>query len=93
MNEADRARATSGGVVVTEDEIERLTAEASRGGVRTGPLAAQGGRAPMGSGPAEVVPVWLDPELRQALEARAETEATTASEVIRRALRDYLDVA
>jgi hypothetical protein len=51
------------------------------------------GRPPMGSGPAEVVPVRLDPELRAAIEARAEADSTTTSEIIREALRRFLDVA
>ena len=46
----------------------------------------------MGSGPAEVVPVRIDPELRAAVAARAETDGTTTSEIIREALRRFLDV-
>lgn len=51
------------------------------------------GRPPMGAAPAEVVPVRLDPELRAAVDARAEADKTTTSEVIREALRRFLDVA
>lgn len=51
------------------------------------------GRPSMGSGPADVVPVRIDPELRAAIEARAEAEHTTTSEIIREALRRFLDVA
>jgi uncharacterized protein (DUF4415 family) len=51
------------------------------------------GRPTMGSGPANVVPVRLDPELRDALQARANAENTTTSDVIRRALKDFLHVA
>ena len=51
------------------------------------------GRPLIGSAPAEVVPVRLDPELRAAIEARAETDDTNSSEIIRRALRAYLHVA
>lgn len=47
----------------------------------------------MGSGPAEVVPVRLDPALELAVEQRAEHDHTTASDVIREPLRRYLDVA
>ena len=50
------------------------------------------GRPAMGSGPAEVVPVRIDPELRTAVAARAETDGTTTSEIIREALRSFLDV-
>lgn len=51
------------------------------------------GRPAMGSGPAEVVPVRIDPELKAAVEARAEADAATTSEVIREAIRRFLEVA
>ncbi|MFV0257778.1 MAG: ribbon-helix-helix protein, CopG family [Acidimicrobiales bacterium] len=51
------------------------------------------GRPAMGSGPADVVPVRIDPELKAAIEARAEACHTTTSEVIRKALRKFLEVA
>lgn len=51
------------------------------------------GRPPLGSGPAEVVPVRIDPELRSAVEARARAEHLTTSEIIRKALRRYIEVA
>ncbi len=47
----------------------------------------------MGSGPAMVVPVRIDPELKAATEARAEADHTTTSEIIREALRKFLDPA
>jgi predicted transcriptional regulator len=39
------------------------------------------------------VPVRIGPELRAAIEARAEADHTTTSEIIREALRRFLDVA
>jgi hypothetical protein len=47
----------------------------------------------MGSGPADVVPVRIDPELKAAIEARAEANHTTTIEIIREALRKFLEVA
>jgi predicted transcriptional regulator len=47
----------------------------------------------MGSAPADVVPVRLDPELRADVEARADADHTTTSDIIREALRRFLDVA
>lgn len=83
---------TSGGVPVTEDLVQRLADEAEAGyDVET--LRRRGGRRPMGRGPAAVVPVRLDPDLRAALTARAEHDHTSASNVIREALRAWLDVA
>ncbi|MEX2586985.1 MAG: ribbon-helix-helix domain-containing protein [Actinomycetota bacterium] len=51
------------------------------------------GRPAMGLGPADVVPVRIDPELKAAIEARANADHTTTSELIREAIRRFLDVA
>lgn len=69
------------------DEVETTSYDVETLGTR------RRGRPTMGSAPAEVVAVRLDPELQHAVEARARQEQTTTSEVIRRALRDFLDVA
>lgn len=90
MSTEDREVRTSGGVPVTHDVIERL-AEEAEAGYDVATLRRRGGRRPLGS--AEVVPVRLDPELRAALAARAGAEDTSASEVIRQALRAWLHVA
>jgi hypothetical protein len=92
MNEEQAATPTSGGVPVTDDLIDDLAAEADAG-YDVAALRRRGGRRLLGSAPAEVVPVRLDPELRAALAARAETEHATASDVIRDALRAWLHVA
>jgi predicted transcriptional regulator len=47
----------------------------------------------MGSGPADALPVRLDPELRRAVDERAAAEHTSSSEVVRNALRRYLKTA
>jgi len=83
---------TSRGKPVTDADIERMAAEAEAG-YDIAKLRPRGGRPSMGSGPAEVVPVRLDPELRAAVEARATADDTTTSEVIREALRQFLHVA
>lgn len=85
---------TKSGKALTDAEIERLADEVSVTEYDTESLKARRrGRPLLGSAPAEVVPVRLDPELRAAVDARAEADATNSSEVIRRALRAYLDVA
>lgn len=83
---------TSSGVPVTDDLVEQLAAEAEQG-YDVGTLRRRGGRPPMGSAPAAVVPVRLDPDLKAALTARAELDEVSASEIVRRALRAWLDVA
>ena len=83
---------TSRGKPITDADIERMADEAEAGYDIT-TLRPRGGRPPMGSAPAEVVPVRLDPELRAAVEARATADDTTTSEIIREALRRFLHVA
>jgi hypothetical protein len=80
---------TSGGVPVTDELIDKLANEAEHG---YQPAAIRG-LPRLGIGPSEVVPVRLDPQLRRALERRADEEHTTQSDLIRRALRRYLHVA
>ncbi|HNI36416.1 MAG TPA: ribbon-helix-helix protein, CopG family [Microthrixaceae bacterium] len=89
---ADKVYGTSNGRPVDESEIGRLAVEAEEG-YDPDSLRRRGGRRPMGSGPADVVPVRLDPELKSQVESRAQLDHVSTSEVIREALRRYLDVA
>jgi hypothetical protein len=91
MSDEKPTTPTSGGVPVTDELIDQLAAEAEAG--YDVAHVRRRGRRRLGSAPAEVVPVRLDPELRDALAARAESEHTTASEVIRQALRAWLRAA
>ena len=85
---------TTTGRVLTDDDIAALAADVETAAYDVETLKPRRrGRPAMGTAPAEVVAVRLDPELRDAVEARARQEHTTTSEVIRRALRDFLDVA
>ncbi len=82
---------TSQGRAVTEADIEHMAAEAEVG-YDLAMLRPGVGRPPMGSDPAEVVLVRLDPEMRAAVEARANADGITTGEVIREALRRFLHV-
>lgn len=86
---------TTSGEPITDTTIEELTDEAERGyepgqlqGRRRGP-----GRPPLGTDAKSVESVRLGPGLQAAAEQRAADEGTTVSEVIRRALQDYLHSA
>lgn len=83
---------TSGGRVVDDTEVARLVAEAEAGSDPS-TLRRRGGRQLMGSAPAEVVPVRLDPELKRAVEQRAASMQSTTSDVIRQAIRSYLEAS
>jgi hypothetical protein len=85
---------TRSGRTLTDEEIDALSAEVAETDYDVESLKTRRrGRPPMGSGPADVVPVRIDPELRAAIEARAEADQTTTSDVIREAIRRFLDVA
>jgi hypothetical protein len=77
------------GVELTEDVLNRM-AEEAEAGLDVSKLRRRPGRPAMGSGPAESLPVRLDPELRRAVDERAAAENTTSSEVVREAIRRYL---
>jgi hypothetical protein len=86
---------TKTGEPITDDMIEQFADEAERGyspgqleGHRRGP-----GRPPLGEAAKAVESVRLEPDLQAETAQRAETEGITVSEVIRRALREYLHAA
>ncbi len=83
---------TVSGVPITDELIEKLAAEAEAGFDVEETLRRRRGRPPIGSGPAKVESVRLDPELRQELGQRAERDGEATSSVIRKALRQYLQV-
>ncbi len=83
---------TKAGVELTDEVLDEMAEEAEEG-LDTTKLRRRPGRPAMGSGPADSLPVRLDPELRNALDERATTDHTTASDVVREALRRYLKVS
>ena len=84
---------TKTGRVLNDADIEALATEVA-GDIDVKSLKPRRrGRPPLEGGPAGVVPVRLDTNLRAAVEARATSDHTTTSDVIREALRRYLDVA
>jgi uncharacterized protein (DUF4415 family) len=85
---------TASGRELTDDDLDTIAAEVEHAEYDVEELKTRRrGRPRLGSAPAEVVPVRLDPDLKSAVEARAEAEHLTTSEIIRKALRRYLDVA
>lgn len=85
---------TDSGRTLSDGELDRLAIEVEEADYDVAALKTRRrGRPLMGSAPADVVPVRIDPELRAAIEARAETDHTTTSEIIREAIRRFLHVA
>lgn len=86
---------TRSGLPITDGDVEALAAEAEAGYDVDELIARRPrrGRPLLGSGPASVESVRLDPELRRELAERAEAEGATTSEMIREALRRFLRAA
>ena len=85
---------TASGRKLKDSDIDAISDEVAEKDYDVGALKTRRrGRPPIGAGPADVVPVRIDPELRAAIEARAKADNMTTSEVIREALRRFLDVA
>jgi hypothetical protein len=84
---------TASGMPITDDLVSKLAKRAEAGYDVEQTIQRRGGRPPIGSAVASVESVRLEPELRQALASRAKRDHETTSSVIRKALRDYLEVA
>lgn len=86
---------TKSGQRITDSDVERLAREAEVGYDVEQLIARRGkrGRPTLGSSPATVESFRLDPELRVQLLKRAESEGKTPSELIREALRRFLNAA
>jgi hypothetical protein len=84
---------TKSGRVLTDGDIEKMSVvlESKDTDVKALKLRKRG-RPCKGTGPADVVPVRLDAQLRKAIELRAAKDHVTSSDVIRRALKDLLHV-
>ncbi len=79
------------GTPITDEVVKELADEAERGyDVEDILRRRQGGRPAMGSAPAEVESVRLDPDLKRDLLLRAAKDGVSVSEVIRQALRAYV---
>jgi hypothetical protein len=83
---------TAGGSPITDELVSKLAAEAEAGYDVGDTLRRRGGRPRLGSAPASVESVRLEPELREALIVRAERDHETTSSVLRKALRSYLQI-
>ncbi|MGH2915662.1 MAG: CopG family ribbon-helix-helix protein [Solirubrobacteraceae bacterium] len=86
---------TTSGRAITDEDVTRLAAEAEAGYDVQQLIARRPkrGRPAIGSSAATVESVRLDPELRARLLTRAQSEGLTPSELIRQALRRFLDAA
>ena len=84
---------TRTGEPITDELVDELAARAEAGFDVEEILRRRGGRPTMGSSAASVESVRLDPELSDALRERAEREERTNSDLIRDALRRYLQAS
>ena len=92
MAQKDHGR-TRSGELITDELVDELAAKAEQGFDVEEIVRRRGGRPLMGSAAAAVESVRLDPELSEALRQRAERDGRTSSDVIREALRRYLQAS
>jgi hypothetical protein len=83
----------SDGTPITDEMVEAMADEAERGYEVDDVLQRRGGRPALGSAPATVESVRLDPELKRALLMRAAADGVSVSETIRRAVSQYLQAS
>jgi hypothetical protein len=81
---------TASGAPISDELVDQLAKKAEAGFDVDETLRRRTGRPPLGSAPAAVESVRLDPELQHALAERAKRDHETTSSVIRKALRRYL---
>jgi hypothetical protein len=91
MTNAKAPRRASGQPVT--DQLVASLADEAEAGYDPETLRRKGGRRPIGSAAAKVIPVRLDPELEAALRERVAADHSNTSEVIRDALRAWLQSA
>ena len=89
MGKKDYGR-TASGKPIDDELVQELARKAEQGYDPDEIVRRRGGRPSLGSGPASVESVRLDPELRDALRDRAERDHETTSTIVRKALREYL---
>jgi len=79
------------GSPITDRDVEAMADEAEAGyDVEEILRRRQGGRPALGRGPSTVESVRLDPDLKRDLLLKAAEEHISVSELIRRAVRNYL---
>jgi hypothetical protein len=86
---------TKSGKPIDNEMIERFVGDAEQGyedGQFTDRPRGRG-RPPLGDAAKVVGSLRLEPALRQEAEARANAEGVSVSELVRRALREYLHVS
>ncbi|MDA8283376.1 MAG: ribbon-helix-helix protein, CopG family [Actinomycetota bacterium] len=82
---------TIAGRPITDEMVEKAAGKAEAGFDAERLVRRPGGRPLLGSAPAGNISVRFPPDLRQQLQAHARAEHVAEAEVIRRAVRDYLD--
>lgn len=86
-------RSTADGSAISDVDVEEMADEAERGYDVEELLRRRRGRPLIGSSAASVESVRLDPELKRDLLLRAAKEGRSVSDLIRAAVRQYLQAS
>lgn len=90
MRKRQRKYRLKTGIIVTDRDLERMSDEVAVRDFDLAEFRRLPGRPLMGEAVAEVVPVRIEPALIETIDDRAKTEGTTRSDIIRRAIHNYL---
>ena len=90
MRKRQRKYRLKTGIIVTDRDLERMSDEIAVRDFDLTEFRRLPGRPLMGEAVAEVVPVRIEPALIETIDDRAKTEGTTRSDIIRRAIHNYL---
>ena len=90
MRKRQRKYRLKTGIIVTDKDLERMAVEVAVRDFDLAEFRRLPGRPLMGGAVAEVVPVRIEPALIETIDDRAKTEGTTRSDIIRRAIHNYL---
>ena len=90
MRKRQRKYRLKTGIIVTDDDFHRMADEIAVRDFDLTEFRRLPGRPLMGEAVAEVVPVRIEPALIETIDNRAKTEGTTRSDIIRRAIQNYL---
>ena len=83
---------TSGGVPLTEADLDRLADEAERGYDVSQIKPLGPGRPPLGNGASHAIQCRLDPRAYKALQAHIAETGLNTSTIVREALAQYLSL-
>ena len=90
MKKRQKTYRLKSGIVVNDSDIQRMADDFATRDFDLSKFTRLPGRPLMGKAVAEVVPVRIEPSIVKSIDRRAKTEGTTRSDIIRKAITNFL---